>query len=219
MGTAATATVRYTWDDYRAWPDDRRWELIDGEAYAMSPSPGTLHQMVQMRLGSALDGALRGGTCRAIAAPMDVRLSDLDVVQPDVLVVCKPEQIRETHIEGAPALVVEILSDATELRDRGVKMRLYAAHGVPEVWLARPRPSLIEVYRLDGESYRLAATFAPPDVLRSAGFPKLKLKLDAVFDFPRGTESVPRVVREGPPARAPDAARGARNNMPARRHR
>lgn len=214
MGKPAPVNARYTWDDYRAWPDDRRWELIDGEAYAMSPSPGEKHQTVQMNISAALHAFMRGLRCRVYAAPFDVRLSDTDVVQPDVLVVCKPEQIRETHIAGPPALVVEILSDATELRDRGLKMRLYAAHGVPEVWLARPQPSLVEVYRLDGESYRLAGTFAPPDTLRSPGFPKLKLKLDAVFDFPRGAESVSRVVREGPPA--PDAARGARARKPVR---
>ena len=140
--------------------------------------------MVQMNLWAGLNTFLRGHACRVFAAPLDVKLSDADVVQPDVLVVCQPEQIKATHIEGAPALVIEILSESSELHDRGIKMRLYAAHGVAEVWLVKPYPSMIEVYRLDGESYRLAATYVPPDKLSSPGFPKLKLKLKDVFDFP-----------------------------------
>jgi len=199
MSNAARAVRTYTWDDYRAWPDDERWEIIGGEAYAMSPSPTVRHQMIQARLVSALDAFFRGKPCRAISSPMDVKLSDTDIVQPDVLVVCNKDQIKPTHIEGAPALVVEILSDSTEARDRGAKMRLYAAHGVPEVWLVRPHPSIAEVYRLDGEGYRLIATYAPPETLKSPGFPKLKLKLKDVFDFPlEPGEKAAMTVREGP---------------------
>ena len=170
----------------------------------MSPSPTVRHQMVQARLVSALDRFLRGRPCRTISSPMDVKLSDTDVVQPDVLVVCRPQQIKATHIEGAPALVIEILSDSTEPHDRGIKMRLYAAHGVPEVWLVRPHPSLVEVYRLDGRSYRLVATHMPPGKLSSPGFPKLKLKLKAVFDFPlEDGEKVDMVKEAHPPYGSP----------------
>ena len=215
MNNAATVLKRYTWDDYRTWPDDERWEIIDGEAYAMSPSPAARHQMVQTRLVSALDIFFRGKPCRAISAPMDVKLSDVDIVQPDVLVVCQPEQIKATHIEGAPALVIEILSESSERHDRGIKMRLYAAHGVPEVWLVKPYPSMVEVYRLDGESYRLAATYIPPAILSSPSFPKLKLKLKDVFDFPlKLEEKVAMKVRERQPAyTAKRTRRGAKKNI------
>lgn len=84
MNNAATALKRYTWYDYRTWPGDERWEVIGGQAYAMSPSPTARHQMVQARLVSALDTFFRGRPCRAIPSPMDVKLSDMDVVQPDV---------------------------------------------------------------------------------------------------------------------------------------
>ena len=199
MSNAARALKRYTWDDYRAWPDDERWEIIGGEAYAMSPSPTARHQMVQTRLASALDTFFRGRPCRAISSPMDVKLSDMDIVQPDVLVVCRPEQLATTHIEGAPALVVEILSESSALHDRTTKMQLYARHGVPEVWLVTPYPSMIEVYRLDGKTYRFVATYAPSDTLKSPGFPKLKLKLKDIFDFPlEPGEKAAMVVKEGP---------------------
>lgn len=131
---------------------------------------------------------------------MDVRLSDTDIVQPDVLVVCRPEQIRATHIEGAPALVVEILSESSERHDRQTKMRLYGAHGVAEVWLVSPLPSLVEVYRLEGKGYRLVETYAHEDTLRSPGFPKLRLRLKDVFDFPPELDAKePMAVREGRP--------------------
>ena len=200
MSNTATARNKsYTWADYRTWPDDERWELIKGEAFAMSPSPTAQHQIVQTKLGRKLDEFFDGKPCRAIVSPMDVKLSATDVVQPDVVVVCRPEQIQVTHIEGAPALVIEILSDSTELHDRGIKMRLYAAHGVKEVWLVTPDPSMIEVYRLDGESYRLAGTYTRAETLRSPGFPKLRLRLKEIFNFPPKMTWKPAVVRERPP--------------------
>jgi len=212
MSNAATALRAYTWDDYRTWPDNERWEIVGGEAYAMSPAPAVRHQIVQAQLVRRLGEFLDGKPCVAIPAPTDVKLSDMDVVQPDVLVVCERKKIKATHIEGAPTLVIEILSDSTEAHDRGAKMRLYAAHGVPEVWLVTPYPSMIEVYRLDGKTYRLVAAYTPPDTLKSPGFPKLKLKLKDVFDFPlEPDEKAAMRVRETPPPyRAKRARRGGK---------
>lgn len=100
---------RFTWDDYRTWPDDERWEIVGGEAFAMSPAPATRHQLLSARLVSALDAFLRGRKCQVYAAPVDLKLSDEDVVQPDILVVCEPEKVKPSHIEGPPTLVIEIL--------------------------------------------------------------------------------------------------------------
>ena len=212
MSNTATALRAYTWDDYRTWPDDERWEIVGGEAYAMSPSPTARHQTIQLRLSVGLHAFFRGTPCQVFPAPFDVKLSEADVVQPDVLVVCKPEQIRRTHIEGAPALVVEILSESSALRDRTTKMHLYARYGVPEVWLVTPYPSMTEVYQLDGKTYRLVAAYTPPDTLKSPGFPKLKLKLKDVFDFPlEPDEKAAMAVRETPPLyRAKRTRRGAK---------
>jgi Uma2 family endonuclease len=200
MNNTATALKRYTWDDYRTWPDDQRWEVVGGEAYAMSPSPTARHQIVQTRLARRLDEFFDGKPCRAIVSPMDVKLSETDVVQPDILVVCRSRQIKRTHIEGAPALVVEILSESSALHDRTTKMRVYARHGIAEVWLVTPYPSLIEVYRLDGEGYRLAGTYTRADMLKSPGFRKLSLRTDDIFDFPlEPGEKAAMKVREKPP--------------------
>ena len=128
--TAKTLRV-YTLDDYQTWPDDRRWEIIRGAAHAMSPSPTARHQIVQTKLARRLDEFFDVAPCRVIVSPMDVKLSETDVVQPDVLVVCKPKQIKRTHIEGGPTLVVEILSESSALHDRTTKMQVYARYGIP----------------------------------------------------------------------------------------
>ena len=82
----------FTWDDYRGWPYDERWELIDGEAYAMSPSHGYRHQDVSMHLSGAFFNYFKGKKCRPFTAPLDVKLSQAGIVQPDLLVVCDPQQ-------------------------------------------------------------------------------------------------------------------------------
>ena len=181
---------RFTWADYRAWPDGERWELLGGEAFAMSPSPGSRHQAVSFRLSYALEAYFRGKQCRPFAAPLDVKLSEADAVQPDLLVVCDPAQIKRTHVEGAPALVVEILSPCTEGHDRGRKLELYARSGVAEYWLVSPFPSYVEVLSLDGPGYRVWRVFQREDILRSKLFPGLEVNLPEVFDFPLEPEEL-----------------------------
>jgi Uma2 family endonuclease len=198
---ATARQLPFSWDDYRSWDDGQRWELIDGDAYAMSPAPNTRHQWVVVQLAIQLGVLLKGKRCKPFVSPVDVRLSDVDVVQPDMVVVCDPDQIRRTHIEGTPALVIEVLSPSTELYDRRLKMRLYAASGVKEVWLVTPYPWLVEVYVLDGASYRLTLSLSKEDTLRSPTLPDLVFELAAVFDFPLEPGEEPPVAREPPPRR------------------
>ena len=152
---AARADTTFTWQDYRTWPDSERWELIDGEPFAMSPSPTDRHQLICVALVAGMAPHFRGKPCRLLVSPMDVKLSDTDVVQPDLLAVCDPNQFKGTHIEGPPALVVEVLSPSSELHDRMRKLDLYARYGVKEYWLVRPYPSAVEVLILDGPGYRI----------------------------------------------------------------
>ena len=172
------------WSDYLSWPDDERWEIIAGEAYAMSPSPGFRHQDVLSELTGLMRRQFKDGECQAFVAPLDVRLSDCDVVQPDLLVVCDPRQLMETHVEGAPSLVVEVLSPSTEAKDRGSKLELYARSGVSEYWIVNPFPSYVEVLVLDAGYYKIWRTFGCGDTLKSVRFPKLRIPLRTVFDFP-----------------------------------
>lgn len=191
----------YTWNEYRQWPGDERWELIHGEAYDMSPAPSPRHQMIAMALGARMEEHFRKRPCRPLASPIDVKLSEEDIVQPDLIVVCDPAQITSTHVEGPPALVVEILSPSTTIHDRHRKRALYARAGVPEYWIVTPFPSLIEILVLRDARYVIEAAYEKCDTMRSPGFPKLRLPLSKVFDFPlEPGEAPPAQVRE-PPSR------------------
>lgn len=204
-GESTARNLPFTWSEYRTWGDDERWEILDGDAYAMSPAPTVRHQIIQANLFAQLFQHFEGRPCRVIPSPLDVKLSETDVVQPDIVVVCDRRQITETHIDGGPALVVEILSPSTAQRDRGIKMDAFARAGVREVWLVTPWPHSVEVFALDGPTYRRHAVFIQTQALRSATFPELEIDLAAVFDFPLQPGEEPPVVRE-PPSRRYGAA-------------
>ena len=195
---AVKLKTRYTWSDYRTWHDAQRWEIVGGDAYLMSPSPMSRHQLVSMELGRQMATHFKGKKCRVLAAPMDVVLSDEDVVQPDILVVCEPNQIKRTYIEGAPTLVVEVLSASSEWLDRRLKLELYARSGVKEYWLVSPFPSYVEVLVLDGATYRIARVVGKDQELDSPTFPDLKIALRDVFDFPLEPGEEPPVACEPP---------------------
>ncbi len=189
---------RFTWDDYRSWPDEERWELIGGVAYNMTPAPRTRHQSVLGGLFVALNRHFSGHPCKPFIAPTDVKLSEEDVVQPDILVVCEKEKIKPTHIEGAPTLVIEIQSPSTAVKDRGAKMDLYARSGVVEVWIVTPFPSLVEVYSLTDQGYRHVKAYAKAETLRSVAFDDLEIELESIFDFPLEPGEEVRAVKESP---------------------
>lgn len=175
---------RYTWSEVRAFDDEQRWELIDGYPYAMS-SPFTIHQVISMNLIAALLPSLSGTPCRLLSAPMDVKLSEYDMVQPDLLVVCDSTQLKRTHVEGPPRLVIEILSESTGRHDRVRKLNLYARSGVAEYWLVTPHPPLIEVLRNVDGCFSYVGAFTEAHMLRSGVFPQLALDLSKVFaDLP-----------------------------------
>lgn len=204
---------RFTWTNYRTWPDDERWEIVGGEAFMMT-APSTRHQRIQADLMAAMIPLFRKGPCQVFGSPTDVKLSEEDVVQPDILVVCDAKQITATHIEGPPKLVVEILSPRSTGLDRIRKSRLYARSGVQEYWIVTPHPAVVEVFSLDGGSYRLVS-YGKSDTLRSRAFPELSIPLAEVFTFPLEPGDEVPIVRE-PPGRyrshdeagAPASAKG-----------
>lgn len=190
---------RFTWADYQTWPDGERWEIIGGEAVAMSPAPSLRHQRIAMSLYRQTANYFNGKPCRVYPAPCDLKLSDEDVVQPDLMVVCDRGQERESHIAGPPALVVEILSPSSLVHDRLRKGQLYARSGVKEFWLITPYPSILEVLWLDGGSYRLHGGYVPGDAFVSPGFPDLKLDLKELFDIEIPPQERIAEIRPGSP--------------------
>ena len=146
---------RFSYGDYRTWPDEERWELIDGQAWSMSPAPATNHQELSGRLYIRLAAYLKAKPCRAFAAPFDVLLPAGDefddevdtVVQPDIVVYCDRSKITKAGARGAPDLVVEILSPSTARKDLNEKFRLYERRGVREYWVVDPGNESVQVWR------------------------------------------------------------------------
>lgn len=161
MGLALRDNNLYCYGDYLTWPDDVRYELIDGYAYLMSPGPDLPHQDVAGEIYRQTANALSGKPCRAFIAPLDVRLpkhNEADeridtVVQPDVLVVCSPDKLDKRGVRGAPDWIVEVLSPSTAGHDQIKKCSLYEHHGVREYWLVHPIDRVLTVYRLQNGEY------------------------------------------------------------------
>jgi Uma2 family endonuclease len=176
----------WTFDDYARLPDNGfRYEVIDG-ALVMSPAPLMGHQIISAALMSALRAYVRRHRLGiVVAAPVDVQLGDRATpVQPDIVFVARERLhiVGRERIEGAPDLVVEILSRSTAARDRGLKFDLYAASGVREYWLADPDERTLEVYVLRGQAYAPLGSYRPGEVAASELLPSLKLKVKELFE-------------------------------------
>jgi Uma2 family endonuclease len=186
---------KFTVADYLAWADDERWELINGEAYDMTPAPTPRHQMIAGNLYSAIKTRMKKDTgCTIFIAPADVVLSDRDVVQPDVFVVCDRRKITIDHIQGVPDLVIEVLSPTTSTRDKRDKKALYERSGVQEYIIAYPDDLFIERYRL------IAGKYAEPEIVGAEE--TLSLTLQEGMDIPLGE------IFEAEPPKSLDTGRG-----------
>ena len=147
---ALQSTTRLTYDDYVKLPDDgKRYEIIDGELF-VNPAPIPRHQRIIGNLYFALRSWFekRGGG-EAFISPIDVVLGDHDVVEPDVIVI-KSERasiIGEKNVQGAPNLVVEVLSDGSRRIDEITKRKLYDDAGVDEYWIVDGELELVKIYR------------------------------------------------------------------------
>lgn len=171
MGLALRDHDLHSYAEYLTWPDDARYELIDGIAYAMAPAPTLEHQDFAGEIYRQLANALQGKPCRAFIAPLDVRLPKADeadgrvntVVQPDVLVVCQPGKLDRRGVRGAPDFAVEVLSPSTASHDHVRKRRVYERAGVHEYWLVHPTDRIVTIYRLEN------GEFGKPDVFELCG--------------------------------------------------
>ena len=150
----------YTYADYVKWDDDTRWELIDGIPYAMSV-PSRRHQEISIRLIENFLSLLKDKTCKVYHAPFDVRLNpdtkDDTVVQPDIVVICDPDKLTDAGCDGAPDLVIEILSQSTAKYDSITKFSKYRECGVREYWIVDPEINALYMHILKGEDYIIHA--------------------------------------------------------------
>jgi Uma2 family endonuclease len=170
--------------DYQEMPEGPPYfQVIEGDL-VMSPSPNTTHQTIIGRIYLAIANFLEKNPLGEVfVSPLDVFLGDTNVYQPDVLFVSNRRRsiIAEKGIEGAPDLVVEALSPATAHFDRGSKRKVYARYGVREFWLVDPDTRTIQVYLLEKNAEKLAATYGEKAVFESALLPGLKFKAAGIF--------------------------------------
>ena len=141
---------KFTYADYESWDDENRYELIDGVEFMMS-APSTAHQSILIELSRQIANFLKGKSCRVFTSPYDVCLNglgddDYTVVQPDILVVCDKSKIDEKRCNGAPDMVIEILSPSTSKRDLLIKQVKYQEAGVREYWIVDPDYKMVKVY-------------------------------------------------------------------------
>lgn len=154
--TARILNERFTYGDYRRWPEDERWELIEGTAYSMSPAPLRAHQKLSHNLALLFGNFLIGKPCEVYEAPFDVLLPEGDegdakvatVVQPDLVVYCDRSKLTDGGARGAPYIAIEILSPSTQKKDLNEKFNLYERHRVREYWVFDPGNRSLQVWRL-----------------------------------------------------------------------
>jgi Uma2 family endonuclease len=157
-------------------------EIIDGTTYDMTPSPTVKHQRIVLNFGEVVNRHFKGKECTPFVAPMDVVMDDINVVQPDVFIVCDRSKITEANIKGAPDLVIEVLSPATSLKDRREKKRMYQDHGVREYIIVNPSDETTERFTLVNGSYGGADIFGWHDSFASRIFPELIFNMRVIFE-------------------------------------
>ncbi|MDI3547573.1 MAG: hypothetical protein PWR10_1225 [Halanaerobiales bacterium] len=181
---------KFTYRDYLTWPDEERWELIDGIAYDMTPAPSRNHQRLSAALTSKLYNYLEDKDCEVYAAPFDVRMPrgneneiEIDtIVQPDISVICDPEKLDEKGCLGAPDLIIEITSPSTAKKDVIEKFNLYERVGVREYWIVRPQEKTVTVFKLGKDKkYGRPDVYSAEDEIKVGIFEDLSIKLAEVF--------------------------------------
>lgn len=183
--TPTKPELKFTYEDYLLLPEDKQYELIDGDLYFI-PAPRPYHQIVAGQIGVALHLFVdERGLGKVIHAPCDVYFSRYDVVQPDILFITSERLgiIKETNIQGPPDLAIEIISPSNPRKDRELKRTLYARYGVREYWIVDPDARSMEVFTRQEGDLKLHQTFVADDWLTSPLLEGFRLSLPVAFKF------------------------------------
>jgi Uma2 family endonuclease len=190
MESPAVNDQKFTYQDYLEWPNEERWEIIDGEAFNMTPAPSRAHQGILGALFNSFYTYLEDKSCEVYMAPFDVRLpegdqSEMDiptVIQPDLTIICDPARLDDKGCLGSPDLIVEIISPSTAARDYIEKLALYERRLVPEYWIVHPIDKTVMVFQLnDQREYGKPRIYAGADQIPVGLFPDLIVDLKKVF--------------------------------------
>ncbi len=172
----------YTYQEYEKLPENVRLEIIDGVVYDLAASPLVKHQVIVLKLATMFERFFTGKPCKPFVAPLDVVLDDINVVEPDIFVVCDPEKITEKNIKGAPDLVIEVLSPSNIIKDRRTKKWLYEQHHIQEFIIISPMEESAERYWLVDGKYGVAELFNWDESFYSKLFPELCFDLRVIFE-------------------------------------
>lgn len=180
-----TIQVKYSYHDLQTIPEDRnRYELFEG-ALSVTPAPSRDHQNASRNLTLLLGNYLKKFPIgKLYYAPFDIYFDDETVVEPDIVVVLNARLvlIDEKKMNGAPDLVIEILSPSTEERDRGFKFKRYAREKVSEYWIVDLVNQRIEVHGLTERGFMLFGEFSTGQTLHSKLFPELQFSIGEVWE-------------------------------------
>jgi Uma2 family endonuclease len=175
---------RFTYADYCLLPEEKRYELVEGDLL-LTPAPNVRHQMIVAALLARMYVfADSHGLGWVLAAPTDVILSDENVVQPDILFVAANRVgiMKPTGgVHGAPDLVVEILSPSNPARDRVLKRKLYSKYGVREYWIIDPQGQTVEVLTQTGSGLQTQQVFPMGSSIESPLLPGFTLDVAYLF--------------------------------------
>ncbi len=163
----------YTWDNYVTW--DGRWELINGEAYDMSPAPYPKHQKVVLKIAGIFVNSLKCDECEVYISPIDWKIDDLNVVQPDIAIFC--EDTQEQYFTKTPPLVVEVLSKSTAKKDINEKFYLYEKSGVKYYIIVEPNSEVVDIFELKDKKYEFQKKLTSRDSY-SFKFEECSLSID-----------------------------------------
>lgn len=181
--------IRYTYSDYLTWPENERWEIIDGVPY-LQAAPTWQHQALSRELLTQFNNYLKDKSCQVFASPFDLRIPEDDekdekttfVVQPDLLVICDQDGLKGTGYYGVPTLIIEITSPSTSRNDKVFKFNKYEKAGVKEYWVVEPEGKFISVFILqDDERYGRPETYTNHDKAKVSVFPECIIDLEGVF--------------------------------------
>lgn len=180
-------TKTYTYSDYLLWQFSERVELIKGYILIMSPAPSRNHQTISQNLNWKIYGFFENHSCSVFVAPFDVRLpiksakKNTTVVQPDLCIICDENKLDDKGCNGAPDLIVEILSPKNSKHDVDTKFNLYQESGVQEYWIVEPEEHIVLVYTLKNGEYIGSKPFSEGEIIKSTLFPEMKIAVEDVF--------------------------------------
>ncbi|WP_407272487.1 Uma2 family endonuclease [Radiobacillus sp. PE A8.2] len=171
-----------TYDDYASLDDDNRYELVGGHLELLSPAPTVIHQLVSSEMHKIITASCELNYI-TLYAPIDVILSSTEVRQPDLVLVDRQRMsiLSKRGIEGAPDLVIEILSPSTIKRDKLDKLKTYAFYQIPEYWIVDPEVGILEAYTLNQKRYQLTNIFQGTELVTSPTITCVSFTMDAIM--------------------------------------